>query len=142
MRYVLHLLLLGLHLTFTTKQILKWGGLAALSLGLVVIYMVYDPAMAGFFPACPFHSLTGLECPGCGSQRAVHHLLNLELGAAFKQNQLLVVSLPYVLLGFVFDRILKPSVVVLKWRKILFGKRAILFVFSVVILFWVSRNIF
>lgn len=107
-----------------------------------MIYLIYDPAMAGFFPACPFHSLTGLQCPGCGSQRAVHHLLNLEPGAAFKQNQLLVISLPYVILGFVFERVLKPSVLVLRWRKILFGKRAILFVFSGVILFWIFRNIF
>lgn len=108
---------------------------------LAFIYKVYDPALGGVFPPCPFHSLTGLQCPGCGSQRAVHHLLNFDLVSAFHQNALLVLSIPYVLLGLLFDQISDPSEKVLKWRKLLFGKNAILFVFSVVIFFWIFRTI-
>ncbi|MFD0975553.1 DUF2752 domain-containing protein [Salinimicrobium gaetbulicola] len=125
----------------TTKHIIKWIGLSSFLLALIVVYAVYDPSKNGFFPPCPFHSFTGLQCPGCGSQRAVHHLLNFDIISAVHQNALLVIAIPYVLLGLLFDWILKPSEKVLKWRKILFGKNAILFVFSLVIFFWIFRNI-
>ena len=57
----------------------------------------WNPATAGFFPACPFFTLTGWYCPGCGSLRAMHQLLHGHLGAAFDLNPLLVLALPFVL---------------------------------------------
>ena len=60
---------------------------------LVALY-VWEPAASGLFPPCPFHALTGLHCPGCGSLRAVHQLLHGELWAAFRLNPLMVLSLP------------------------------------------------
>lgn len=102
--------------------------------------MFYDPAVAGFFPACPFHSLTGLQCPGCGSQRAIHHLLNFDVVTAFQHNGLLVVSIPYILLGLTFDRFTQPSERLLRWRKFLFGRIAIFLILTLIILFWIFRN--
>lgn len=40
--------------------------------------------------------LTGLECPACGSQRAIHQLLHGNVIAALKYNSFLLVSLPYL----------------------------------------------
>jgi hypothetical protein len=57
-----------------------------------------DPARSVLFPRCPLHMLTGLHCPGCGSQRALHQLLNGNLGRALALNPLLVVSLPVLAL--------------------------------------------
>jgi hypothetical protein len=37
---------------------------------------------------CPFHAVTGLFCPGCGSLRAMHHILNLRFAPAFSHNPL------------------------------------------------------
>jgi drug/metabolite transporter (DMT)-like permease len=46
-----------------------------------------DPSAPGSrFPACAFHSLTGLWCPGCGLTRGTHHLLNGDLPAALSYN--------------------------------------------------------
>jgi len=56
---------------------------------------VFDPAAPGFFPPCPFHALTGLDCPGCGSLRGLHQLLRGHLGAAFELNPLMVLALPF-----------------------------------------------
>ena len=42
------------------------------------------------FPKCLFFSLTGLQCPGCGSQRALHSLLHLDLVAALRYNAYMV----------------------------------------------------
>lgn len=47
---------------------------------------------------CPFHWLTGWDCPLCGGQRLVHELLHGRLCAAFSHNPLLFVSLPLVVL--------------------------------------------
>lgn len=55
----------------------------------------FDPAEAWFFPPCLFFTATGLACPGCGTTRALHALLHLDLAAAFGLSPLLFV-LPIV----------------------------------------------
>jgi hypothetical protein len=57
---------------------------------LGAVYAV-DPATSRLFPPCLFHSLTGLQCPGCGGTRALHQLLHGNVGAAFRLNPLLFV---------------------------------------------------
>ena len=52
-----------------------------------------DPSGGGVFPACPFRSLTGWWCPGCGLTRATHHLMHGDLLGALRYN----VLLPFVL---------------------------------------------
>ena len=108
-------------------------------LTLSVIYYIFDPLDSPYFPKCPFLVLTGLECPGCGSQRAIHHLLNFELIAAFQANALVVLFLPYILLGVVFRNIKQYSPRLLRIRKMLFGFRAIIIVLITVLGFWAWR---
>ncbi|MGB7842150.1 MAG: DUF2752 domain-containing protein [Salinimicrobium sp.] len=115
-------------------------GLLLLALGLLFLYGRYDPTLSAYFPACPFHSFTGLLCPGCGSQRALHHLLNLELAAAFQQNPLLLLSMPYVAAGYAFE-LVPVSEKAMRWRNFFFGRKAILFVLLLVISFWILRNL-
>ncbi len=62
----------------------------------VYVYSAFDPSVNAWFPKCPFFVLTGLKCPGCGSQRAVHSLLHGDVGGAFAYNAMLVLSLPLV----------------------------------------------
>ena len=54
----------------------------------------FDPNQYPFYPRCYFHELTGLECPGCGSLRALHQLLHGNFMAALRYNAILVLSLP------------------------------------------------
>ena len=64
------------------------GGAAA-----AVIYGLFDPAKYAFFPKCPFVMLTGgLRCPGCGSQRAIHALLHLDIKDAFLCNPMVIIK--------------------------------------------------
>jgi hypothetical protein len=53
-----------------------------------------DPGTSVLFPPCPFHSLTGLHCPGCGSLRAAHSLLHGRILEALDSNPLFVLSVP------------------------------------------------
>jgi hypothetical protein len=59
-----------------------------------------DPAQGGAFPACPFHRVTGLWCPGCGMTRALHALLHGNVGAAISSN--LFVPLVLLLGGYLW----------------------------------------
>lgn len=122
------------------SKIFKPIGILLLLAILIAIYYFFDPAKGRYFPPCPFHYLTGYKCPGCGSQRAIHELLHFDLKAAFGYNQLLVISIPYLLVGFLFDYAgLKEKYP--EARKLLFGKTAIVIVFLLVISFWLLRNI-
>ena len=85
--------------------------------------------------------LTGLDCPGCGSQRAIHHILNFNIIQALKANVLVVQFIPYLITGFIFDMVNSSSERFLKWRKILFGEKAIYIILIVTVLFTIIRNI-
>lgn len=115
-------------------------GLVVLAL-LIVIYALFDPTGNAWFPKCPFRLLTGLECPGCGSQRAVHRLLHFDIPGALSQNALLVLAIPYIVTGFIFDVCRSESESAVRWRKRLFGTTAIWIIFAVVVAFWILRNI-
>ncbi len=70
------------------------AGLVMLVLGF--IYYALDPSTSDAFPRCSFLSLTGYKCPGCGSQRAVHALLNGDVAGAFRYNALLMIAVPWM----------------------------------------------
>ncbi|MEM9293244.1 MAG: DUF2752 domain-containing protein [Acidobacteriota bacterium] len=70
------------------------GLLAAGALGALLLALNH-PGHYGI-PRCPFRSFTGFLCPGCGSLRAMHHLLHGELALALRLNPLTVLLLPYI----------------------------------------------
>ena len=120
---------------------MKWLIAILVIIGLV-IFTLFDPYQVSWFPKCPFKTFTKLDCPGCGAQRALHYLFNFEISNAFKENALLICSIPYIITGFIFDNLKNPSAKGQMWRNKLFGIQAIYTVVIVIILFWVGRNIF
>ncbi|WP_051621377.1 DUF2752 domain-containing protein [Leeuwenhoekiella sp. MAR_2009_132] len=116
-------------------------GFALLGIGLLIFYKTYNPEVHSFFPKCPFLSITGLQCPGCGSQRAIHHILNGHLVSAIKQNAMLVIAIPYVSLGMFLDYKKSLSPKLLQLRNKLYGITAIWFILGLVVSFWIFRNI-
>lgn len=61
---------------------------------IAAVYYFVDPSGSRWMPRCMFHTLTGWDCPGCGSQRMIHALLHGDLRAAWHHNAFLLVSLP------------------------------------------------
>lgn len=107
--------------------------------GAAFIFYSYNPATTSLFPRCPFLVLTGLKCPGCGSQRAIHCLLHLDIGGAFFYNALMVLSLPivFILLYAELMRQKKPSF----YEHL--HKPAYIWIYFIIVLVWcVTRNIF
>lgn len=128
-------------MSLKTLSIKKMTIIAVLAV-IVILYFLLDPEKVNIFPACPFFTITGLKCPGCGSQRALHHLLNLDLFSAFLKNPLLIISIPYMLLGVIFDSSSSLVQRFPKTRNFFFGQKAILTVFVIVVSYWILRNIF
>jgi hypothetical protein len=114
----------------------KWALGIVVFCGLGVLYYVYDPSVAPF-PRCPLLVLTGIKCPGCGSQRAVHHLLHLDVASAMRDNFLLVLSIPYLVAGFALQWTRQQPDLLRRW----YGYQAARVVFVVVMGFWVVRNL-
>ena len=105
-----------------------------------MVYYFNNPAESWFFLKCPVNYVTGLSCPGCGSQRAIHKLLHLNFKQAFAYNPLLIAAIPYTALGIAFNtETLKTRYP--KTRKFFYGQRALYVVLVVVILFFILRNI-
>lgn len=109
---------------------------------LVRYYYLNDPSISQegtVFAVCPFHHITGLHCPGCGSQRAVHDLLHLRLYEAIQHNAMLIlVSIIIIGKGYAL------------WSKKYFttyyydltGQSWFTYLVVVaVLLFWILRNI-
>ncbi|MDR2065629.1 MAG: DUF2752 domain-containing protein [Prevotellaceae bacterium] len=108
---------------------------------LVILYAIYNPSESQYFPKCPFFALTGCKCPGCGSQRAIHYLLNFNIFNAIKENVLLVVAIPYLLFSISVDTTNKLTGKLSECRKILSGKKSIYIILFIIITFWIARNL-
>ncbi|MAM28710.1 MAG: hypothetical protein CMC13_06770 [Flavobacteriaceae bacterium] len=107
---------------------------------VLVIFCQYNPAESALFIPCPFHALTGLHCPGCGSQRALHQLVHLNIWGAFKYNSLLVLSIPILMYSLVTK--LHNYWYNTKYRVPFFYNNTFIYTyFGIVVLFWVLRNI-
>jgi hypothetical protein len=112
-----------------------------LSLAAVAIFLFFfNPASPAnqWFPKCPFRLVTGMQCPGCGSTRAFYQLLHLHPIAAFKLNPLMVLTLPFIVYGFLgFTR----SAIMGRPQRRLFIPPIYLWAWLfLLIFFWIFRN--
>ena len=69
---------------------------AAIIAATLLIYYYYtaDPAKSISAPKCVFKLLTGWDCPGCGSQRALHALLHGHIAQAWNFNPFIFFAVP------------------------------------------------
>lgn len=72
------------------------GVVAAATLAL----RLRDPHVSGAWGGCPTKLLTDLDCPLCGSLRAVNDLTHLDVGAALSSNLVFVLAVPVILFFF------------------------------------------
>jgi hypothetical protein len=82
--------------TRTRRATAAWvapAATAAAGLAALAYVGLRDPSSSRGFVPCPFHSATGLWCPGCGMTRGVHKLLHGDVLGALGSNLLLPLAL-------------------------------------------------
>jgi hypothetical protein len=102
------------------------------AVGAWVLY-TFPPTAYAFYPQCPFRMMTGLECPGCGTTRALHHLLHGRIEEAFRLNPMLFVLLAVALCAL-------PSVVRGRHPAFLMKPWFAWTAFVVLATYWILRN--
>lgn len=105
----------------------------------VIVLRLARPGASGLHPPCPFHVLTGLHCPGCGTLRALHQLLSWNVVAAFGHNPLMMLSLPFVAYSY-----LSYGTLAVRGRSLPRAgpvPRLIWGLLVVILAYWVLRNI-
>jgi hypothetical protein len=118
---------------------LKHIGLLVLAIVLAILYLFVNPNEVDFLPKCPLYATTGIYCPGCGSQRATHQLLNFNISGVLEQNVLYFIAL--LILAYHF---------IIRGMKLFFEKHNYNYIYHpytpkiillVVLIFWILRNI-
>ena len=79
------------------------GALVA-AVAVVLIYGLVDPGTTSWMPRCSLKAITGYDCPGCGSQRALHALLHGDIASAWHYNAFLFFLLPAGVFYFVIEQ--------------------------------------
>ena len=102
------------------------AGFAAILLAMRFV----NPVTAPGFPRCLFHALTGYDCPGCGTGRALHALASGRLWLALRCNPLLFACLPLL-----FSLVAAPR----WWNR----RTRLVKVFApIFVAWWIVRNLF
>lgn len=103
-----------------------------------IVYFYFDPSSSRLFPRCLFLETTGVKCPGCGSQRAIHALLYGNVAAAWQFNAMVVIAIPliafYVVVSVLKDRWLRLY-------RVLFSRTVLFSLVGLIVLWWVVRNV-
>lgn len=107
--------------------------------GMLALYIFWNPSETNMFPKCPVYAITGIYCPGCGSQRAAHKILNGNIIEGVRHNyMILLLAMVLLYQGFMYvvnDMLGKNITNLLHKSKVTFS------ILIIVILFWVLRNI-
>lgn len=111
---------------------LAGAALAVVAYGAFCLY-------GGMMPRCPFKWATGLDCPGCGSQRAFRALLSGHPLEAWGYNLFLPFVMAYLLAILVLP--LSKATVARRLYECLTSATAIWILLVLVILWWVVRNL-
>ncbi|MDN6310420.1 MAG: DUF2752 domain-containing protein [Flavobacteriaceae bacterium] len=120
-------------------KIFIYTGLSFITIAALSLYLNYNPTEVSFFPQCPFHYATGLHCPGCGTQRAIHDILNGDILSGIQHNVLIVLAI--AVLSYNLFILLRQHFHPHKTKNLLYHKATPMTLFFIIIFYWIGRNI-
>lgn len=97
----------------------------------IVYLAVFDPTSVPA-PKCVFHLLTGFDCPGCGSQRAIHALAHGQIARAWSYNPALFFAIPLAAL-YAWS----PQ----RLYRIMYARITLLSLVGAILAWWILRNV-
>lgn len=101
----------------------------------VPLYFLFNPSGQLIFPKCPIYQHLGVYCSGCGSQRAIHDLLHLNILDAIGHNLLLLPALTLILIEFGM-RFFRPGK-----KSLFYYRKTPIIILVVILVFTLLRNI-
>lgn len=104
-----------------------------------IFYFIINPNTFAFAPKCPFHSFTGLHCPGCGSQRAIHEILHGNIWTGLQHNFLILFAILIVSYKLYVSYVNNSSSQ--SNQNLLQHNAAPWLILALVLGFWILRNI-
>ncbi|MDX1766862.1 MAG: DUF2752 domain-containing protein [Arenibacter troitsensis] len=107
--------------------------------GILLLYFFYNPSNSYYFPQCPFFTATGYYCTGCGSQRALHDLLHLDIMGVAKHNLLFIPA--FLLIAYHWIRSYTPLKNKKSFPDIIYHPKTPIVLFILISLFTILRNI-
>ena len=120
------------------QELAMFVGMTLLCIAGAALLWLQHPGNYLFAMPCPFAQLTGLLCPGCGSSRATHSLLQGDLLMALRYNPVMIVLLPFIAVLYV-QRLLYFRYG--KTFEIPYSQQLYIAIAAFVILYFVARNI-
>jgi hypothetical protein len=120
----------------SVRQQALWAATAVTA--LAVLLRCFPPQRYGYYPPCPFHTLLGILCPGCGGTRALAALLAGHWGEAARLNLLAVALVPAMAAGAAmeFYSALRWN----RWRELPISPFAVKCLLTIAVLFGFARN--
>ena len=118
---------------------LKYIVMLLLFMVIALLYIYINPSEINFLPKCPLYVSTGIYCPGCGSQRATHNLLNFNFLGVLNQNVLYIFGLliiGYHLLISGINYIFSKTI-----YNYIYHPKTPIVLLIIIVVFWILRNI-
>ncbi|WP_226294396.1 DUF2752 domain-containing protein [Aquimarina algicola] len=106
---------------------------------MLSLYYFGNPSEISLFPRCPFHVCTGLYCPGCGSQRALHHLLHFDIVSTLDYNALYILGFAVIIYNVTVRGV--NTLGKKTYYNYLYHPKTPIILAVIIILFWILRNI-
>lgn len=103
---------------------------------LAIVLWRFPPSQYAFYPQCPIYAAFHIQCPGCGTTRAIAALLRGHIAEALRWNALIVCTLPASVLYTAYRSALGMPLAPRSVSPRLLGAA-----FGVILLFTIIRNI-
>lgn len=114
------------------------AAIIAIAAAVCVYYYFVDPAASGVAPRCVLRAATGYECPGCGTQRALHALLHGRLSEAWNFNPAAFIAVPLAATYAVAEAV--PGRFA-RLERLLYRPAFIMGVAATIVAWWILRNL-
>ena len=106
---------------------------------LLSLYYTINPGEVSLFPRCPFYVLTGFYCPGCGSQRALHHLLHFDFINTINCNALYILGMSIIAYNVSVNAMNRFGNKT--FYNYLYHPKTPFIIGIIIVVFWILRNI-
>lgn len=104
---------------------------------LGTVYLLWY-AWTGLGIPCVFRKVTGFRCPGCGVTHMVLHMVKLDFRAAYHDNPLIFMSIPFLLFEIILEEYRKY-----RRSRMPVWNNVLLFTYLfIIIVFGIYRNIY